>query len=37
MDLLNLEKNRLETQPIAEVLHGRLPWVQLLATQHSDG
>ena len=37
MDLLNLETNRLETQPIAEVLHGRLPWVRLLATQHSDG
>lgn len=36
IDLLNLKTNRLETHPITTVLHGRLPWIQLLAKQHSD-
>ncbi len=37
MDLLNLDTNRLETQPITAVLHGGLPWIRMLAQQHSDG
>ncbi len=36
IDLLNLKTNRLESHPITAVLHSRLPWIQLLAKQHSD-
>ena len=37
MDLLNLDTNRLETQPITAVLHGGMSWIRMLAQQHSNG
>ncbi len=37
IDVINLKTNRLETQPITTVLHGKLKWLRFVAAQVKSG